>query len=405
MEKTAALTVSALTGQIKDLLEGVFPRVWVAGELSNFLHHGSGHMYFNLKDAEAAIRCVMFKGNNQFLRFKPEDGMSVFVNGRVSVYTLRGQYQLVVSQMEPTGIGTLYLAFEALKKQLQEEGLFDDRYKKPLPPIPQRIGLITSKSGAAVQDMLQVLARRAPYVELLLCPTVVQGPAAGGSIAQAIVDMEAVGNVDLIILGRGGGSLEDLWPFNEEQVARAIFACSIPIISAVGHETDLSIADMVADHRASTPSAAAEIAAPSIDELFQRMDTYTATLSTKMVHILQRYAQNTDHLQDHFMRLRPDNLITRLLDQNSHVLSELKQGAVMLLKEYTGRLDRFAGELQMLNPRNILERGYAIATTTDNHILRDPKKLKWGHVFNLQLARGRMQARKEKKSEEKNAPS
>jgi len=219
------LSVGELTRQVKEILEGSFSQLWVEGEISNFIHHSSGHMYFTLKDNEAEIRCVMFKGNNQYLHFKPENGMKILLNGRISVYAPRGQYQLVATRLEPAGLGTLFLAFEALKKELSAAGLFSDEFKKQLPKIPQTIGLITSKTGAAVQDMINVLGRRAPYVNLILRPTLVQGDTAAADIVNAIQEMDTSGELDLIIIGRGGGSLEDLWPFNEEKVAYAIFNC------------------------------------------------------------------------------------------------------------------------------------------------------------------------------------
>ena len=313
-----AISVSDLNHQIKELLEGSFPQLWVEGEISNFIYHSSGHMYFTLKDDESEIRAVMFKGNNQFLHFKPENGMRVFLNGRVSVYEPRGQYQLIAQRMEPAGLGTLFLAFEALKKQLSSEGLFDDDAKKPLPGIPKKIGIITSKTGAAIKDMMQVLERRAPYVELILRPTLVQGDDAAEDIVDAIREVSSDSSIDLIILGRGGGSLEDLWPFNEEKVARAIFDCTTPIISAVGHETDVTISDMVADLRAPTPSAAAELTAPSISELLSRVDGLNERLSGKLMRIMETQWQKMDHLQDRFTLQRPDAIIQRL---HEHTLS------------------------------------------------------------------------------------
>jgi len=247
------ISVSDLNKQIKGILENSISRFWVSGEISNFIHHSSGHMYFTLKDEKSEIRCVMFKGPNQLLHFKPENGMQILLEGEISVYEPRGQYQILVKKMEPAGIGTLYLAFEALKKQLSIEGLFDLDKKKKLPTYPQNIGIITSKTGAAVQDIFQVLHRRSPHVNIILRSTQVQGDKAANDIVEAINDMVSYNKLDVIIIGRGGGSLEDLWPFNEEPVARAIFSCPIPIISAVGHETDLSISDLVADMRAPTP--------------------------------------------------------------------------------------------------------------------------------------------------------
>lgn len=396
-----ALSVSELTQQIKELLEGTFPQQWVEGEISNFIHHGSGHMYFSLKDDEAEVRTVMFKGNNQFLHFKPENGMKVLLNGRISVYEPRGQYQLIAKRMEPAGLGTLFLAFEALKKQLLAEGLFADDAKKPLPKIPATIGLITSKTGAVIKDMIKVFERRAPYVELVLRPSLVQGDDAAGDIVNAIREMSEEKEIDLIILGRGGGSLEDLWPFNEEKVARAIFECTIPIISAVGHETDVSIADMVADLRAATPSAAAELAAPSIIELESGIDSLDGKLSDFLLRKIESNWQKLDHLQDRFAVQRPDAVIDRMNDQNSLLTTMIKQTMMMKLQKDQGKMDKLVSELKVLDPNSILHRGYAIATNSSGRILHDPSDLKVGETFDLRLDKGTIKAQKEKSAESK----
>ena len=393
------LSVSALTRQIKEILEGSFSQLCVEGEISNFVHHSSGHMYFTLKDDEAEIRCVMFKGNNQFMRFKPKNGMKVLLNGKVTVYAPRGQYQLMVTRLEPAGLGTLFLAFEALKKELATEGLFAVEFKKPLPKIPTTIGLITSKTGAAVQDILQIIRRRAPYVELVLRSTLVQGDEAAADIVKALQEMDKSGNVDLIILSRGGGSLEDLWPFNEEKVARAIFNCKTPIISAVGHETDVTIADMVTDLRAPTPSAAAELAAPSIAELLQLINTIEEKMGSSLSYKLEHYWLKMDHLQDRFAMQRPDAFINRMTDINAHLSAALKQSIMLKLQSHTGRLDKLQAELSVLNPKSILDRGYAIATAESGKIIHSPKELKSGTLFHVQLSRGIMAARKEKNTE------
>lgn len=399
MESHQAVTVSELTREIKSLLEGAFPEIWVEGEISNFIHHSSGHMYFTLKDSESEIRSVMFRGNNQFLHFKPENGMKVLLFGRLSVYAPRGQYQLVATRMEPAGIGTLFLAFEALKKQLSAEGLFDKEFKKPLPVIPKRIGLITSKTGAAVQDMFNVLKRRAPYVELVLRPTQVQGDEASDDIVSAIKEMDQHENVDVIIIGRGGGSLEDLWPFNEESVARAIFSCRTPIISAVGHETDISISDMVSDMRAPTPSAAAEIVAPSLDELLTRIQTFEDTISKHISFILENSYQKMDSLHDRFTQQRPDVIINRMRVLNQHLNVEMKQLIHLKFQENKGRFDKLFGELSILNPKSILDRGYAIATDKKGSVILDPNKIAMGDPFRVQLSKGIIHAKREKNSE------
>lgn len=396
-----SITVSDLNHQIKEILEGSFPQIWVEGEISNFVHHGSGHMYFTLKDERSEIRAVMFKGNNQFLHFKPENGMKVLLNGRVSVYEPRGQYQLIATRMEPAGLGTLFLAFEALKKQLSSEGLFDDSVKKPLPQIPEKMGIITSPTGAAIKDMMQVLERRAPYVELVIRPSLVQGSEAAADIVDAIQEISSDPSIDLIILGRGGGSLEDLWPFNEEKVARAIFECTIPIISAVGHETDVTISDMVADLRAPTPSAAAEMSAPSVDELISRVNGLDERMSGLLMGLMEINWQKMDNLQDRFTLQRPDAIIQRLQEHTMHLASSFSKAMALTIQTAKGRMDSLTSELKVLDPMNVLHRGYAIATSPSGKVLHDPAELTDGELFHLRLEKGSLQARKEKTDESK----
>ena len=281
-----SLSVSELTLIIKKLIEPEFSDVWVKGEISNYIHHTSGHMYFSFKDKCSELRCVMFRGLNQKNQFKPEDGMDVLIKGKVTLYEMIGHYQLIAEAMEPAGLGTLYLAFEALKKQLQSEGLFDTARKKPIPKYPKKVGIITSQSGAALSDMLNIFQRRAPYLDLILRPTIVQGERASKDIVNGIVELDKINTIDIIIIGRGGGSIEDLWPFNEELLARAISQCETPIISAVGHETDITISDMVSDVRAPTPSAAAELAAEDLHDTLQVLDNYTDRLNSSIYQII-----------------------------------------------------------------------------------------------------------------------
>src|SRR5881392_3322538 len=255
----AVLTVSQLTEQLRVLLEERFPAVWVEGEISNFRSYGSGHAYFTLKDADAQLRCVIFRTRAQRIRFQPADGLHVVAFGSVEVYAQRGEYQLVIELLEPRGLGALQLAFEQLKERLAAEGLFDARRKRPLPRFPRKIGIVTSPSGAAIRDMLRVIGRRFGEIHIVLAPARVQGDGAAAEVAQGIRELNALGGVDVIIVGRGGGSLEDLWAFNDEMLARTIAASKIPVISAVGHEVDYTIADFVADVRAATPSNAAEL--------------------------------------------------------------------------------------------------------------------------------------------------
>lgn len=397
MNRETILTVSQLTQHIKGLLEEAFPLVWVSGEMSNFIRHRSGHLYFTLKDERAEIRCVMFRGHNQLLNFEPADGMQILLQGRLSVYEPRGQYQLLVQRMEPAGIGTLYLAFEALKKRLREEGLFAAERKRPLPPFPQIVGVVTSGEGAALQDIVTVLSRRAPQVQIILRPTLVQGDQAAADIVAAIEEMAQSGWPEVLIVGRGGGSLEDLWPFNEEPVARAIAACQIPIISAVGHETDFTIADLVADVRAPTPSAAAEIVAPARDEIRLQLNTFDTRLFRTMELILERCWQQVDHATERLLVQQPGRRLVHFAEQVGHTRQRLIHAFRHHLHLLHSRVEGMEKELQVLNPHQVLERGYAIAfREVDGAILRAPGDIKARERFRLHLAQGELQAEKVK---------
>ncbi|MFQ6674251.1 MAG: exodeoxyribonuclease VII large subunit, partial [Fidelibacterota bacterium] len=338
------LTVSQLTFQIKSLLDSSFPFVWVEGEVSNFKHHTSGHMYFTLKDDRAELRAVMFRRDNQSLRFPVESGMKVLAQGNVTVYEARGVYQLVVRRMEPSGLGTLYLAFEALKKKLADEGLFDEERKRPIPKFPSRVGVVTSGTGAAVQDIKNVLGRRAPHVDIVLRPTLVQGEGAAEDICAALEDLEEYDLVDVVIVGRGGGSLEDLWPFNEEKVARAISACPIPTISAVGHESDFTIADFVADLRAPTPSAAAELVAPAREDLLNHLDEMDRRCREAVLSRIEMAWQ------------RLDALTARYGFQQPQILVEQKRKRIEELVDRMGQQLRFVLALQKSRFQGFRER-------------------------------------------------
>ena len=387
------LSVSELTFQIKELMEGSFPSVWIEGEMSNFIHHRSGHMYFTLKDDRSELRSVMFRGNNRFLRFKPESGLKVVVQGKISVYEQRGQYQLIVQQMEPAGIGTLYLAYEALKKQLSAEGLFDMEWKQEIPPFPKTVGIVTSGSGAAIQDIIKVLSRRAPHVQLILRPTLVQGADAAAEIVQAIGEFQSFQNVDVLIVGRGGGSLEDLWPFNEEKVARAIHACTIPIISAVGHETDISISDLVADVRAPTPSVAAELVSPSRENLIGNLDQIFFDLNRALGRQLQQKWQSLDHLTDRAVFQQPGRKVADRRVRLETAIHQLVQSAQYRVNVSRSHLQGVQEILTVLNPQNVLERGYSIAMTVpEREIIRSAHALNRGDPFQVQTARGKFSA-------------
>ncbi|MFC1760002.1 exodeoxyribonuclease VII large subunit, partial [Candidatus Neomarinimicrobiota bacterium] len=388
-DTNSAISVSQLTSQIKNILEGEFDSIWVSGEISNFKHHYSGHMYFTLKDDSAEIKVVMFKGFNQYLRFKPEDGMQVLANGKLSVYEQRGQYQLILKQLEPSGIGSLYLAFEALKKQLAEEGLFDSDRKMELPKYPNTVGVITSQSGAAVQDIFQILERRAPFVDIVLRATKVQGEGAALDIVQAIEEFNEYKKVDVIILGRGGGSLEDLWSFNEEVVARAISVSKIPIISAVGHETDYSISDMVADMRAPTPSVAAEIVSPSALDIKENFDKLEMKLESNIKNLIEHKWQNIDELINRHFRQQPQKII-ELQYSELRKLSNRFINSILQNQKYLGmKLNPLTEKLSALSPKAILERGYSVAfKLPDRHIIRAPEDIDKGQEFELLTSKG-----------------
>lgn len=395
IDNTNSISISELTTQIKDILEGRFENIWVSGEISNLKHHYSGHMYFTLKDNYAEIKAVMFKGFNQYLRFKPEDGMQVLANGRISVYEQRGQYQIILKQLEPSGIGTLYLAFEALKKQLSEEGLFDSDRKMELPKYPNTVGVITSQSGAAVQDIFQILERRAPFVNLVLRPTKVQGVDASTDIVQAIKELHDFSKIDVIILGRGGGSLEDLWPFNEEIVARAISASKIPIISAVGHETDYSISDMVADMRAPTPSAAAELVSPSVSDIKDNVNRYKIRIESYLKNLIERKWQNVDELINRHSRQRPQNIIELQRNELVKISNRLINSIIQNQKYREMMLNPLTEKLSALSPKAILERGYSVAYKLPNRtIIRTSDDIDTGHKFELMTSKGSFTASK-----------
>jgi len=390
------LSVSEITAQIKGQIESRFSSVWIRGEISNFKHHTSGHMYFTVKDSGAELRCVMFRGFNQAVHFKPEDGMDVLLQGKITVYEPRGQYQLMVQMMEPAGIGTLFLAFEALKKQLAGEGLFDETLKKPLPSYPKKIGIITSQTGAALRDMLNILTRRAPYVEIVLRPTLVQGDGAAKDLVEGIQELEYLGDMDIVIIGRGGGSLEDLWAFNEEALARKISDCSIPIISAVGHETDVTICDMVADMRVPTPSAAAELAAPSSDELKIQLSRSLERLSMTIQHQLNRRWQQLDHLTDRQALQHPRTILSRNGEKLNVLNHQLIYSMNHVMSATKIKLNGIEKELSVLNPSDILYRGYSIAFKEDGSIIRQADDLAADEPFFMKTGSGSLEAVKKK---------
>lgn len=379
-------TVSQINGYVKKILDHniVLNNVWVKGEISNFKHHYSGHMYITLKDEGGVLKAVMFKGSAQSLAFEPSDGMKVLARGRVSVYEAGGAYQLYIEEMIPDGVGELYIAYEQLKKRLEEEGLFSPEHKKPIPQFPKSVGVVTASTGAAVRDIINVITRRYPLAEIVLYPAQVQGTGAAQSIAGAIEYFNAAGGVDTLIVGRGGGSIEDLWAFNEEITARAIFNSKIPVISAVGHETDFTIADFVADLRAPTPSAAAEIAVPSVIELRNRINTDKNRISQNIAQriessrlLLKRFKMRTpkEKIDDYSLRL----------DALMHSMENSLRMKTMSMKN---QLAERAAKLDALSPLQTLSRGYSIPTTEDGSVIRSAEELTEGMEFTLRLKDG-----------------
>ena len=353
-------SVSELTAELKALLENTFTGVWVEGEISNFKHHTSGHMYFTLKDDRGQLRGVMFRGSNRGLQFRPEDGLAVIVFGNVTIYEPRGEYQVYVECMEPKGLGALQLAFEQLKTRLEAEGLFDPARKRPIPLLPKKIGVVTSPSGAAIRDILQIIHRRFANVQVLIFPVRVQGEGAAAEIVEGVEFLNKRGDLDVLIVARGGGSIEDLWAFNEEVVARAIYASQTPVISAVGHETDFTIADFVADVRAPTPSAAAELVISRKAELSQRVDDLFSRLVSHMRYRAERSGERLRSLERHLRLLSP---LERVKGQRER----LRDGALALQSSMSHRLALWRGELRTaaarldsLSPLAILARGYSV---------------------------------------------
>ena len=363
-------TISELTRSIKELLESNFVRIWVEGEISNYLRHSSGHRYFTLKDQAAQIKCVIWKWAGNSLIFEPQDGMKVRAFGQVTVYEKSGQYQLNITSLQPAGIGELEIAFQELKRRLSDEGLFDPAHKVPIPRFPMRIGVVTSPTGAAIRDILNITRRRAPNVEIIIWPVQVQGEGAAGQIAKAIRGFNRLELVDLLIVGRGGGSLEDLWAFNEETVARAIYESELPVISAVGHEIDFSISDFVADLRAPTPSAAAEMAAPDINQLAMRVDELVGRLGDDITDILSQLKLRSVELGSRYGLKRPLDIII----QRTHRCEELRKLVnIHLSHRMTTLKQRFQStfeKLEVVSPRSILERGYSYVRNGEGQAVR-----------------------------------
>jgi exodeoxyribonuclease VII large subunit len=384
------ITVSQLTYALKRLIEDnvTLEGVWVQGEISNFTKHSSGHLYFTLKDEGACVKCVMFKSQVWTLKFKPGDGQAVSIQGRLGVYEKSGQYQLYVDRMEPAGLGNLYQAFEKLKVKLEQEGLFDPKRKRPLPPLPQQVGLITSPTGAAIQDMIKILRRRRPNLDILIIPAQVQGEEAPRSLIKALHEAERFKNLDVVIIGRGGGSLEELWAFNDEMLARAIADFPKPVISAVGHETDFTIADFVADLRAPTPSAAAELAVPDEAALQRSLGILKKRLANAAGQKLQRLRRDLQRWKGSRVFLVPLqrlNIRRQELDMlRERAVRQLKQD-LFIKREVYGKV---IGQLDALSPLATLSRGYSITQKADGRFIKDSDLVEVGEMVKVSLAAG-----------------
>jgi len=397
-------SVTEINEYIKWLIDGEMQLqdVYVVGELSNFKRHTSGHCYFSLKDEHSEIRGVMFSSNARKLIFKPENGMKVIVRARVSVYPQGGTYQLYVSSMQPDGLGSLHLAFEQLKSKLAAEGLFDDIYKKVIPKYPRTIGLITSATGAAVRDIINVSKRRYPCVKLVLYPTLVQGPDAPQELIKAVEYFNIANNVDVIIIGRGGGSIEDLWAFNDEGLARAIFKSEIPVISAVGHEIDFTICDFVSDVRAPTPSAAAEIATPDMNEIIYSLTTAKQRMQGALASSLKDYKARFKTLKESRIFKNPLSMLDvpkmRFLTNVENLVGSMNE----IQNEKKKQFIEINAKLSALNPMAVIARGYG-AVFSDEKIIKSVKSINVGDVVTVVLSDGKLKATVNAREEAENA--
>lgn len=388
-----ALSVTQLNEYFKMVIEGdrVLSNVFVRGEISNFKLYSSGHAYFTLKDDAGQLKSVMFRSYFSRLAFMPEDGMRVIAHGRVSVYESSGQYQLYVDDLQPDGAGSLAMRFEQLKRKLAAEGLFDEARKRPLPSMPKRIGVITSPSGAAVHDIINVLGRRFPAAEMILYPSEVQGAQAPAQLISGVEFFSMTGLVDVIILGRGGGSAEDLWAFNDEYLARAVASCSVPVISAVGHESDFTICDFVADRRAPTPSAAAEIAVPDMGEILRGLASMKIGLQTSMQKRITQERRILGQITASRVFTRPEQMLDHFrmrLDEREADLNRAIEQTLLQRKQSTASM---AGKLQALNPLSILSRGYA-TVSRDGASITSVKQINDNDTLDIRMADGSVRA-------------
>ena len=386
---TKALTVSQLTAKLKGVMESSFRFVWVSGEISNCKQASSGHVYFTLKDEDAQLAAIIWRGVAQRLRFQLKDGLKVLAAGPIQLYETRGQYQLIAEQLEPQGIGALELAFRQLQRKLEAEGLFHPDRKRPWPTFPRRIALITSPTGAAVRDMLQVISRRWPRANIVIVPVPVQGAEAAPLIADALRQVHQIPGVDVVICGRGGGSLEDLWAFNEEVVARAISDCLVPVISAVGHEIDVTIADLVADKRALTPSEAAELVVPLESDVRLLLEQIRQRLTTALQYQSQHARFQVERLSQHRSFSRPLDRIHQLETQIDDLDERLRRAVTRRLEASRQQVGTIAASLNALSPLAVLERGYSLTKRiADGTLIREMKTISIGDKISTLLADG-----------------
>ena len=388
------LTVSQLTGLLKGVVEESFPSVWVAGEISNFSQPNSGHCYFTLKDDAAQIRAVMWRSAAARLKFDLADGLDLICHGRLDIYPPRGSYQLVVDEAQPKGMGALDLALRKLREKLAAEGLFDPQRKRPLPKFPLRIGFVTSPTGAAVRDFLEVLRRRWHGVEVLIVPVRVQGDGAAQEIARGIATANRLRPaLDVLVVGRGGGSLEDLWCFNDERVVRAIVASRVPVVSAVGHEIDVTLADLAADVRALTPSEAAERVVPAVEEINARLRSLTDRCLQAAQRQQRRYRERLESLGNRRPFLRPFARAQELARRTDELQVRVDRGVQQLLAERNSRFQRLTGKLQSLSPLSVLARGYSVTTDSKSgELLQSVRRAKPGQRLTTRLADGEVES-------------
>ncbi|HOW59519.1 MAG TPA: exodeoxyribonuclease VII large subunit [Candidatus Omnitrophota bacterium] len=395
-------TVSQLNRQVRFLLESRFPSVWVEGEISNFKHHSSGHIYLTLKDETAQIQAAFFSQYQRGLKFELKDGLKVLVYARVSIYETRGAYQLYIERIEPQGIGALQLAFQQLKEKLEKEGFFKSERKRSIPQFPKTVGVITSPTGAAIHDILNVVNRRFCGTHILICPVKVQGEGAAEEVSQAIEAMNQQGESDVLIVGRGGGSLEDLWAFNEEVVARAIFNSQIPVISAVGHETDWTISDFVADLRAPTPSAAAELVVSSRFELEKQIASAGERIQYAMLNRVSALREQLETLQTSYAFRQPRYLLEQFAGQLDECSRQMQNRLSDLFSLKMQTFQNATGRLRALSPLAILERGYSVTFNEQKEVIRSVHQIKAGEEIRTRLSQGAMLSKvlKIQKSEE-----